>query len=713
MSVREPLTPLSTNNMSTPTSKRPNTASKFVSPSTSRHAHIQTPVGVFTKEHDDAAEKRDRRRSRVLELQRKAGTAGGSPISPADRRRSTPLNGLTASQLSDHYASCIKLSTENKINAKNAFGLHLIDYMSDLLQKKGLENFQVASTTLDASAKIYAGRVDFIHSETYKVLTGLGRSEKDKNKEDDGEGDENTGEAGSNAEEVNKKKRKARKSRTIETNLKNINVNKFDLEFEVDPMFQITSAAFDEGGVSGLLLNNLQCFDDSQELILDSSTQVSIIDDRNLQPRGCQPVDTGDIKELFSKLHMEEKRICPAFEDFRFTEWDGSDTSSIIPKPSSEHVFDVNAEVEPIPEPDEDNYNRDVDVLSFTGGDSDDEHHGFDPESQEETMSHVLGDNNTAKLVESAFRDLTHGSVGSLMQILASEPSDYSYFDKALLKSWAGPSHWKLGPLSKDPKNVPKNPKAKKVDYTIDYEGDVDLEKPFRKSKATTLTKATLTKHTKTQTTLPQDQHYDADKLFKLFNKPKIMIKRQTASDVGVDEAVENYDYDNANDKDNYCPADAADDDDDDDQGFNFTAACGDDSQEMTQNPSLQDTLFDGTVLAGDKLLAQPYKVAKIDIGYAKTAKKLDVRRLKGSMWKLLTKKEEEAPVQEEESENITMNTSWSFQSLLEQLPEKVSTNTAKNLSVPIAFVCLLHLANEKTLKITGEELKDLVICKD
>lgn len=40
---------------------------------------------------------------------------------------------------------------------------------------------KVASTTLDASAKIYAGRVDAIHAETYKVLSGLGRgSEKQK-----------------------------------------------------------------------------------------------------------------------------------------------------------------------------------------------------------------------------------------------------------------------------------------------------------------------------------------------------------------------------------------------------------------------------------------------------------------------------------------------------------------------------------------------------
>ena len=36
------------------------------------------------------------------------------------------------------------------------------------------------------------------------------------------------------------------------------------------------------------------------------------------------------------------------------------------------------------------------------------------------------------------------------------------------------------------------------------------------------------------------------------------------------------------------------------------------------------------------------------------------------------------------------------FQELLKDLPGKVSGQTAKNLSVPIAFVCLLHLANEK-----------------
>ena len=48
-------------------------------------------------------------------------------------------------QLADHYANCMKLSAENKINVKNAFSLGLIDYMAEMVRKKapGMDNFQV------------------------------------------------------------------------------------------------------------------------------------------------------------------------------------------------------------------------------------------------------------------------------------------------------------------------------------------------------------------------------------------------------------------------------------------------------------------------------------------------------------------------------------------------------------------------------------------
>ena len=39
------------------------------------------------------------------------------------------------------------------------------------------------------------------------------------------------------------------------------------------------------------------------------------------------------------------------------------------------------------------------------------------------------------------------------------------------------------------------------------------------------------------------------------------------------------------------------------------------------------------------------------------------------------------------------------FSELYSTIPNKISRQMANNLSVPIAFVCLLHLANEKVLE--------------
>jgi hypothetical protein len=41
---------------------------------------------------------------------------------------------------------------------------------------------------------------------------------------------------------------------------------------------------------------------------------------------------------------------------------------------------------------------------------------------------------------------------------------------------------------------------------------------------ATTLAKSTLEKFSSAKTTFPEDLHYEADSLFRLFTKPKIMV---------------------------------------------------------------------------------------------------------------------------------------------------------------------------------------------
>ncbi|KAK7474320.1 hypothetical protein BaRGS_00034455 [Batillaria attramentaria] len=729
MSTRGVLSPLT----NTPISSRRPPASKYVSPSTSRQpglGSLSPSASLLTETHDDEKERRDRRRSRILELQRNFGTSPSG--SPSDRR-GTPLNGLTSTQLAEHYTNCIQLSAENKINSKNAFGLHLIDYMAELLKKKELENFQVASSTLDASAKIYAGRVDFIHSETYKVLSGLGTGSSKQG----AEGEEDAEDGEQNGEEQ-KKKKKTRKSRTVETNLKNINVNKFDLEFEVDPMFQVMSATFDEGGASGLLLNHLRCYDDQQLLVLDSRAVMPVVEDKTgdampdsqsqSQPK---PVEVAEVKDLLEKMGLEDKHICPALKDFRLTGWDASaDMSSVLPKGLSEFAFDPHTEPEPFSAVEDDlgSLPGDLDAADLhdisdgdvDGGDADD---GGGGENTSQHLSQMRGDGHTAEFIQNAFNDLTQGNTGKLLQILATQPTDYSYFNKVLMRTWAGPTHWKTAPMSRDPsfRSATSKSKSRRPPFQLTYEDGGDLDSKFKASKATALTKATLQKYSKKKTTLPEDLHFQADKLFRLFLRHKIMIKRQVTDAIGVDDGIQNYDYDNANDRENYCPDMGGDDDDvSQDLGFNFS----DDSRGFSEasqmsQPSLacNDSGLNATSLTGDKLLSQPYKVAKIDISYAKTAKRVDVRKLKTAMWSLLASEAESEQAAEKASETAAgekeMTGKWGFQDLLQALPSHVSSNTARNLSVPIAFVCLLHLANEKTLKIEDQDMTDLWIEQD
>ena len=74
--------------------------------------------------------------------------------------------------------------------------------------------------------------------------------------------------------------------------------------------------------------------------------------------------------------------------------------------------------------------------------------------------------------------------------------------------------------------------KEKKAAFQIKYEEDEDLEDCFKESKrSTTLTKSTLDKYSKSDKTLPEDLHYDAEKLFSLFIKPKIMVSGNMRKD--------------------------------------------------------------------------------------------------------------------------------------------------------------------------------------
>jgi condensin complex subunit 2 len=132
------------------------------------------------------------------------------------------------------------------------------------------------------------------------------------------------------------------------------------------------------------------------------------------------------------------------------------------------------------------------------------------------------------------------------------------------------------------------------------------------------------------------------------------------------------------------------------------------------------------------KLIGNVRQVNKIHIGYAQKAKVMDVKKLKQRLW---TEIEEQAVVVRgrsspepgadvehseadpaaaaghEQGGAVIPAEAQTLKKLWADVPGKVDRKMADNLSVPIMFVCLLYLANDKELRIDSVPLmNDLII---
>merc|ERR1711970_1080588 len=70
------------------------------------------------------------------------------------------------------------------------------------------------------------------------------------------------------------KKKRTKKRATVETNIKNLNLNTYDLEYDIDPLFKKQAAQFDDGRSGKEFLCALHLLDDNCQMILDSETVI-------------------------------------------------------------------------------------------------------------------------------------------------------------------------------------------------------------------------------------------------------------------------------------------------------------------------------------------------------------------------------------------------------------------------------------------------------
>lgn len=95
------------------------------------------------------------------------------------------------------------------------------------------------------------------------------------------------------------KKQKRTHEDTIEKNIANITLTRYDIQFEVDPLFCKTSAKFDDASSKGILLNNIR-IDANLKLMMDSESLVTSASTSNPPSKmnsAVKPSDSEDIEK--------------------------------------------------------------------------------------------------------------------------------------------------------------------------------------------------------------------------------------------------------------------------------------------------------------------------------------------------------------------------------------------------------------------------------
>jgi condensin complex subunit 2 len=637
-------------------------------------------------------------------------------------------------------------------------------------------NFTKASCTLDASVKIYSFRVDDVHLTSYKVLANLNRNQKNDQPErddvevgdEDGDGDEPSSKTPA---------RKASRSvQTLETNLANINISRLDSAFDIDPLFHKMSKTFDEGGAKGLLLANLQTNNGSIVFDSTEQQEDNTFHDR-LQPESVDISSLQQkLESVFAEQPLEDMQLVPQLASLRaehatletqgFVVTDQLPKSKrFLPTEDEEELADKSIHQDAlerstrtpaksiIRDDDDDDssmYRGSPPAFNITpqgefaaeqygsddfgGGDDDDDDDFINFLAQENTNSHrysgasfaagsAIGSNDP-------FTDQGPSPTAMLLDAIANtdllSQSDYTFLNQRALSQvenlWAGATHWKplrknMGKRAKDPEIIAARKKAprKKVIKERVFVCFVEtpdmsdiLKKPPKMKKGgdpLKMSSAVVSKHAKNLNLLPLDAGIGVEQLSKLFLRPNAVLSSVTTgagnATSGPSKTVA-FDMTGFN---TWGDDDGGNDDDDDGPGFVMN---NDDDYENDSVDENQDFCI--------RELEDIRKVEKVRVGYATVAKKVDVKRLKRDLWKELEERfadggspEEEDMDEDEEKMNEAV-AGVSFQKAVQDLEQSKSQADA---TLSFYFISVLHLANEKGLRLESKGLGDFEIYQD
>lgn len=245
----------------------------------------------------------------------------------SSENRSLNVMVIPNKEVSRKFHEEIKMFTENKVTVENAFSLKIIDLLHSMVTGNRAD-YTLASIGLDASAKVYACRVDKTYSQVTKMRWAINKKTggENRNRED------HQAATGDNHDENPRRKRKRTKKSKTRILVRNEEISCVVETY--DPM-SLVRRIVDTQTSDQLLLNQLPCHANTKSSLHKWSDCI-------LDSLPDNPSPAKRFKRALPLLDNESRNqeICSTFHEFEFLNWDANNNNPNA-RPQVENLANV------------------------------------------------------------------------------------------------------------------------------------------------------------------------------------------------------------------------------------------------------------------------------------------------------------------------------------------------------------------------------------
>ncbi|VEN62759.1 unnamed protein product [Callosobruchus maculatus] len=668
-----------------------------------------SPVALVERNtHDDEEERRMLR----AQAARRSILSDQSMTERGDKRYSD-------SYIMNEFTVCAQLFNENKITVKNAWNLRIIEILKPLCHRPtGKDLLQIAGTSLEICTKVFAIKVDDLHARGMRLANAMSRVAANHEAENGSDIEEDGG--GENGEGDQQAKKKTKRRRAVNLSGPKRTVSK-DAEKFVAPLPKLDPADIsnrvkaDFGNIESLCtLTFAMNSKNTTFVILDEEERFNSTADIVDMDKPEEEDDVIDFEQVPITSIPKTCKIMLPFKDFQFNKENPANRMQPRTKP------DDPSEIPPVQLDDtiNDPFLNDGDIFDNMDNDAGNTIH---EEIAIAEAGHVSGhlvdkerttifgpqEKEQAQLNSRVNRTGTT-TLTSTGQSKLGEAYNFDHIDIStgmiIDKVWAGPAHWKLKNVVHTAKEVftgrkddnkekrarrkRKEPCVVNLDITDDVQINFSKKVPTKPRKTLPEYKLFLPKFDDRLINYLQDMQRMDEVLLKPGTyasdlKRMWEMHLDTLEDPHADDGFDNSQFVAADDN---APDFGSGGDNGDAMDCDVNVGLEGTEQVAAEHENLRDNLVEA-----------PQMVETEYVPYATKAKQMNMKKLKQAIWQYLTQSSEIVATQPGERRTGRVKET-TFAALYSSLPEILTGKEKLNLSCPLAFVALLHLANEENL---------------